>query len=82
MGRMNTERHLLLRAIDEIGHLRAANQILGAKVEVMEIFRDAIRGVSRSGYNACSEDILWRLQQRADELASADGNARETQQAI
>jgi hypothetical protein len=79
---MNMERQLLLRAIDEIGQLRLANQILAAKVEVVEIFRDAIRGSDKRGYNSCSEDLLWRLQQRADELAAADGNSRETQQHI
>lgn len=62
--------------------ISASNQILTAKVEVVEIFRDAIRGANRNGYNTCSEDLLWRLQQRADELAAADGNARETQQHV
>lgn len=74
---MNVDRHLLLRAIDEIAQLRAANQILGAKVEVMEIFRDAIHGPER-GCNVMTGDLVWSLRERADALAAAEGNSRET----
>jgi hypothetical protein len=74
---MNLERHLLLRAIAEINGLRRSNEILGAKVEVMELFGMALRARS-DGMNCASEDIVWRMQERVDEIAAAEGNSRET----
>lgn len=74
---MNTERHLLMRAIDEITQLRQSNTILGAKVEVMELFGMALRA-QPGNMNCMSEDLVWRMQQRVDEIAATEGNARET----
>lgn len=75
----HNDRYLMLRAADEIKQLRRANEILGAKVEVMELFGMALRASPGNGLNGMSEDIAWRLQQRAEEIAAASGNAREVQ---
>lgn len=75
---MNTERHLLMRAIDEVTQLRRSNEILGAKVEVMELFGAVFRTHPNYGNDCVTEDIVWRMQQRVDEIRAAEGNSRTT----
>lgn len=75
----HNDKYLMLHAANEIKMLRRSNEILGAKVEVMELFGMALRASPGNGLNCMSEDIVWRLEQRAEEIASAQGNARETQ---
>lgn len=59
----------LERAAIEIEQLRRSNEILGAKVEVMELFGMALRATDHRN-NCMSEDILWRIRGLVNEIES------------
>jgi len=61
-------KHLLLQAKHEIENLRRDNQILRAKVEVVEAFSAALLGPRPP--QGFSPDVAWALQKAADELPS------------
>lgn len=56
-------KEVIQKAINEITALRRKNEILEAKVEVLNIFRDAIRArAPEYGYGACQVDIVFKLE--------------------
>lgn len=59
-------KHLLLEAKHEIETLRRANQILQAKVDVVEVFSAALLGPRPA--QGFSPDVAWSLQKAADAL--------------
>ena len=59
-------KHLLTEAKNEILGLRRQNEILRAKVEVVEVFSAALLGAPRS--QGASVDVAWSLQQKINEL--------------
>lgn len=71
---MSEEKHTLLSAIHEIQDLRRRNEILSAKVEVMDLF--ALVFTTKPNYptHGMSEDIAWRMQKRVDEIEQAERN--------
>lgn len=72
------DKYLMLHAADEIKQLRHHNEILGAKVEVMNLFGMALRASPGNGLNCMSEDIAWRLQQRAEEIETEQSGKTTT----
>ena len=72
---MTEEKETLLRAIDEIRTLRRTNEILGAKVEVMELFGLTLRTRPDYSSQGMSEDIAWRMQRRVDEIDAEERNS-------
>ena len=70
------DKRLFEAAREEILALRRHNELLSAKVQVVEIFQQALapRAVSPQGY---AEDIAWRLANRVDEIEKASQAAKE-----
>lgn len=60
----NDIKDLLLRATEEIESLRRRNEILGAKVEVMEFFGVVLNTSPAYRSVGMGEDIVWKIQQR------------------
>jgi hypothetical protein len=59
-------KHLLVEARSEILELRRRNEILGAQMEVGEMFAAAL-GLKRA-QGAMAPDVAWALQKKIDEL--------------
>ncbi len=59
-------KHLLMNAREEIVQLRRTNEILRAKVEVVEVFAAALLGPPR--FQGAAIDVAWELQKKIDEL--------------
>ncbi len=61
-------KHLLISAKSEIEQLRRQNEILNAKVEVMDLFACVLHTQpARHSIGQC-EDVAWKLQQEIDKL--------------
>lgn len=67
-ARIQAERELLNAARQEIAQLRYANEILGAKVETMDLFRMALCASTERRGEGFGEDVHWQLTKRLDEL--------------
>ncbi len=65
---LHEQKHLLIAASSEIQQLRRDNEILGAKVEVMELFGLVLRTQPNYGSRGASEDIVWRMQRQIEEI--------------
>ena len=63
---------LLNEARHEILDLRRANEILRAKVEVMELFACVLHTQPARGSQGMAPDVAWALQKKIDELAEND----------
>lgn len=61
-------KNLLEQARDEILHLRRDNEILRAKVEVMDLFACVLHTTAAGRSQGMAEDVAWRLQQKITEL--------------
>lgn len=59
-------KHLLMDAKHEIENLRRRNEILQAKVEVVEVFSVALLGPRPQG--GMSPDVAWALQREINKL--------------
>jgi hypothetical protein len=59
---------LLLLAKHEILELRRRNEVLSAKVETMELFDRAISAQVSIRPLRYSEDFVWRIEKRLNEL--------------
>ena len=59
-------KHLLIDAKHEIDTLRRRNELLQAKVDVVEVFSAALLGVPRN--MGATIDISWQLQKEIDKL--------------
>ena len=67
-------KELIQEAIKEIQTIRRANEILQAKVEVMNIFRDAIRArAPEYGYGCGQVDIVFRLENELKRMSLDEG---------
>ena len=64
-------KHLLQQAKHEIESLRRQNEILGAKVEVVNIFAAALLGPRPQ--QGMSPDVAWALDQKIRELDTPAG---------
>lgn len=71
---MTEEKDTLQRAINEIRDLRRTNEILSAKVEVMELFALVLNTKPNYPTQGMSEDIAWRMQKRVDEIDAEERN--------
>ena len=74
-GKMNTDLHMetqhcLSLASDEIERLRRDNEILRAKVDVMELFGLTLRTRPDYGSQGVCEDIVWRMKKLHNEIES------------
>lgn len=65
-------KHLLIGAREEIRRLRQDNEILGAKVETMELLGAMFmsRPLERGG--AYAPDIAWELDEQIREIEAAE----------
>ena len=68
-------KHLLQNAKLEIQQLRRANEILNAKVEVVEIFAAALLG--RRPQGGMAPDVVWEIDKAIAELDASQGGKGE-----
>lgn len=59
-------KHILLEAANEITHLRQRNELLQAKVDVIEVFATAMG--MRNIQQGASIDIVWSLRKEAESI--------------
>jgi hypothetical protein len=69
---MTELKQLLLDAIHEIHSLRHANQILSAKVEMIELFECVLHTQPVRRGQGASPDVAWALQKKINELSEAE----------
>lgn len=65
---------ILNEAKHEINSLRRRNEILSAKVEVMELFACVLHTQPATREQPMCVDIAWQLEQEASRLKSEQGN--------
>ncbi len=65
---MDPLEHLLLHGIDEIQSLRRRNEILSAKVEMIDLFALVFRSQPAYPSVGMSEDIVWKMQTNIDQI--------------
>lgn len=78
---MNPTIQILTEATHEIRSLRHQNEILRAKVEVMDLFACVLHTQPAQHVQGMSPDIAWQLEQEAARLAEADKTIRTTTEA-
>jgi hypothetical protein len=61
-------KHVLAGAIEEIRSLRRQNEILRAKVEVMDLFALTLNTTPNYRSTGMAPDIAWELQHEIDKL--------------
>jgi hypothetical protein len=76
---MTEEKDLLQRAIYEIQDLRRRNEVLSAKVEMIDLFSLVLNTKPNYPSQAASEDIAWAMQRRVDVLNASKRNVAEAQ---
>lgn len=64
--------HILNEARHEITSLRRRNEILSAKVEVMDLFACVLHTQPASREQGMSIDIAWQLEQEAARLTAME----------
>lgn len=64
------EVYLLNSAAIEIKSLRRQNEILQAKVSVMDLFAAALHAQPNYGPQGMSVDVAWQLEQRAEKISA------------
>jgi len=73
---MSTDRDLLQQAAAEIRRLRRENEVLGAKVDTMELLGEFVRAHPYlRGSIGMGEDIAWLLDRRIEEMAKVEAAA-------
>ncbi len=65
-------KHLLIEAKSEIERLRRRNEILEAKVEVMNLFGTVLHTYPNHDGGAMAVDIAWSLQKGIEELEAKE----------
>lgn len=68
---MDPLKELLTSAVHEIQGLRRRNEILNAKVEVMELFACVLHTTPAQHSQSMSPDVAWALQKKIDEIDKA-----------
>ena len=64
---------LLQEARAEILHLRRRNEVLAAKVEMIDLFACVLHTRPAVPVEGMGEDIAWKLQVKIDEIGETDG---------
>ena len=67
---MTEEENLLRKAIWDIQDLRRRNEVLSAKVEVMDLFHLVLSTQPNYGSQGASIDVAGEMQKRVDEIVS------------
>lgn len=69
---MSPMTELLTNAMHEIRNVRRENEILRAKVEVMDLFACVLMTQPARQSQGMSPDVAWALEKKITELASED----------
>jgi hypothetical protein len=64
-------RNLLVEAREEIVSLRRANEVLSAKVEVMDLFACVLHSTPATRGHGAAPDVAWALTKRVGEIDDA-----------
>ncbi len=67
-GTMSDNQNTVETAIKEIRRLRRENELLSAKVEVMDLFACVLHTKPASNTQGYGEDVAWHLQKMLDEM--------------
>lgn len=65
---MSDIKDLLIQAREEIIHLRRRNEILSAKVEMIDLFACILNTRPWAPVEGKGEDVAWKLEQKIREL--------------
>lgn len=71
-------KRLLNEAISEIYRLRRENEILTAKVEVIELFACALQAHPVRREQGMTVDVTWKLQKKVRELSEQEDDSTRT----
>lgn len=63
----------LQMAVDEIGQLRRRNEILAAKVEMIDLFACVLHTSPAGRSSGASEDVAWLLRREIERLKNPTG---------
>lgn len=66
------DKQLLIDAENEIKSLRRQNEILAAKVEVMDLFAGVLHTSPACRQRGASPDVAWQLRNKIDELTAKE----------
>ncbi len=69
---MTNVREVITEAIAEISRLRRENEILAAKVDVMDLFACVLITSAATRSHGESVDVVWKLNKALDEEIAAD----------
>lgn len=69
---MSPLQELLLHAMHEIRDLRRRNEILGAKVEMIDLFACVLHTEPFRSTQGAAPDVAWALQKKIDALAAEE----------
>lgn len=72
-------KQLLIEARQEILTLRRTNEILGAKVEMIDLFALVLNTRPNYPSQGTSADVAWKLQREIDSIAVGLGVGTDTQ---
>jgi hypothetical protein len=61
-------RGLLIKAAEEIRHLRRVNELQAAKIEVMDLFKATLFGKPHQPEYGATEDIAWQIDKIVNRL--------------
>ncbi len=71
-------KELLTHAMHEIRDLRRRNEILSAKVEMIDLFACVLHTSAATRSQGAAPDVAWALERKIEELNNAEtGNAHE-----
>lgn len=78
MAEKETYAPLLDRAAAEIRELRRRNEVLAAKVEVMDLFALVLKTTPNYPREGAGVDVAWELERLAGDMRAvkADGNGQ------
>lgn len=66
----------LQMAVDEIAQLRRRNEVLAAKVEMIDLFACVLHTSVAARSSGASEDVAWLLRREIDRLKLPEGETR------
>lgn len=69
-------KELLLQAMHEIQALRRHNEVLAAKVEMIDLFACVLHSKPPETRHGYADDVAWKMQKEIDKLTAEEEAAK------